>query len=85
MEVLSFLKDVQVVLISDEYFVCSVQGSDAACIDFVGVADVDAVEVEAQKQSDADGGAVHEASVELVFVAFIHESGVDVAAPVGDV
>ena len=81
MEVLSLFVDVQVVLISDEYFVCSVECSHTTCVDFIGVADVDAVEIEAEQQSDADCGAVHDASVELVLLAVVQQSGIDVASP----
>ena len=68
-------------MVADEYFVCAVECSHAAGVDFVGVSDVDAVEVEAQQEADADGGAVHESSVEFVFLSFVHEPGVDVASP----
>ena len=54
MEVLSLLEYVQVVLVSDEDFMRSVECPYAAGVDFVGVSDVDAVEVEAEQQSDAD-------------------------------
>ena len=81
MEVLSFFVNVQVVLVSDDYLVCSVECSDASGVEFVGVSDVDAVEVESEEQADAGGRAVHQASVELVLVSVVHESGVDVAAP----
>ena len=85
MEVFPLFEHVEFMLVSDEYFVCAVECSDAACIDFVGVSDVDAVEVESEQQADADGGTVHESSVELMLVAVVHESCVDVSSPEGEV
>ena len=61
-EVLSFLIDIQVVLVADEYLVGSVDCPYAAGVCFVGITDIYAVEIEAEQQADTDGWAVHQSA-----------------------
>ena len=81
MQILSFLTQIQVGLVTDHYLMRSVQHSNTPGIYLVRVPDVYAVEILTQQHAYAGHRTIHNASVHFMLIPVVFQTGGDVTSP----